>query len=337
MERGPTPCLIDGARNVTMPPLAFGDTGARVTDDNRDALRALERDRAVRLRIRSLSRGDWALMACDRHIGSIGLLATASANTVMDVEHGAPFQIIVPLIGSFELQFGQSRLAAVAGETAILRSNVVRTHSTAQSSRVGVSFDPCLLARTRAIMAGPDAVIAPLGHSASAISFAHRPALFATVQRLCGMVDVMRDDGAMALTLGLEDTLYRWIATCLAADDAADASRAYVPRQTPLDDLCDAIRASYDRPMTLTEMEAATGLSARGLQYAFQRRFGCSPTQWQRRERLTMARDQLAMAGPEVSITDLAHAMGFASSAAFAAQYKRRFGETPSQTRRKKP
>ena len=62
--------------------------------------------------------------------------------------------------------------------------------------------------------------------------------------------------------------------------------------------------------------------------------YGCSPMEWQRRERMQLVRRRLMFPRGEETITDIAFATGFSSSAAFAAQYRRYFGETPSQTRR---
>jgi len=85
--------------------------------------------------------------------------------------------------------------------------------------------------------------------------------------------------------------------------------------------------------LTLTEIEIATGLSSRALQYAFKARFGISPMEWQRRERMVMARTRLMQAAPTETITEVAHSMGFSSSSAFATLYKRYLGELPSETR----
>ena len=80
------------------------------------------------------------------------------------------------------------------------------------------------------------------------------------------------------------------------------------------------------------EMELLSGLSARTLQYAFRSKFGVTPTQWQRRERMLLAQ-RLLCDNPNVSITQLAHDMGLSSVAAFSTLYKRHFGEPPSRVR----
>jgi len=86
------------------------------------------------------------------------------------------------------------------------------------------------------------------------------------------------------------------------------------------------------RPLTLTEMENASALSARSLQYSFMRRFGCSPMQWQQRERMIRVRERLFLLPPDATITELAYEMGFSTLSALTTLYKWHFGETPIQT-----
>jgi transcriptional regulator GlxA family with amidase domain len=50
--------------------------------------------------------------------------------------------------------------------------------------------------------------------------------------------------------------------------------------------------------------------------------------------RLDHARQDLAAAGPRRSVTAVAHAWGFTHLGHFARDYKSRFGELPSTTRR---
>jgi transcriptional regulator GlxA family with amidase domain len=73
-------------------------------------------------------------------------------------------------------------------------------------------------------------------------------------------------------------------------------------------------------------------MSKRSLHYAFQDRFGVTPMQWVRQERLTLARSQLAIATRGTSITALALSCGFTKPARFASYYSLQFGELPSVT-----
>ncbi|MGP1664494.1 MAG: AraC family transcriptional regulator [Rhodanobacter sp.] len=70
------------------------------------------------------------------------------------------------------------------------------------------------------------------------------------------------------------------------------------------------------------------GLSARTLSRLFRRETGCSFAQWRQQARLTTALDRLA-AGE--SVGDVADAMGYASTSAFVAMFRRAFGQPPGR------
>jgi AraC-like DNA-binding protein len=87
-----------------------------------------------------------------------------------------------------------------------------------------------------------------------------------------------------------------------------------------------------DEPIELATLAAAAGVRPRTLEAHFKRHLGTTPLGWVRRTRLARARQQLLAAGAEASVTGIAVANGFNQLGRFAAQYRRRFGELPSQT-----
>jgi AraC-like DNA-binding protein len=96
------------------------------------------------------------------------------------------------------------------------------------------------------------------------------------------------------------------------------------------------IEAHAGQPVTVEEIAAAAGVGARALQYAFRRNFGTTPMGYLRRIRLDQAAKELRGAGWESGLTvaEVAHRWGWASSSQFSAAYQRRFGVLPSQTLR---
>ncbi len=83
--------------------------------------------------------------------------------------------------------------------------------------------------------------------------------------------------------------------------------------------------------ITVDDVAAAAGLSVRGVQAAFQRHHGITPTMYLRRIRLLLAREQLEAADGR-SVAEIARATGFAHLGRFAGSYRREFGELPRQT-----
>ena len=90
------------------------------------------------------------------------------------------------------------------------------------------------------------------------------------------------------------------------------------------------------QPVTMPEIAAAAGVTARALQYAFRYHYDTTPTGYLRRVRLERAHRQLQAADPATGATvgEIARRWGWASPANFAAAYRKHFGVSPSHTLR---
>jgi len=96
-----------------------------------------------------------------------------------------------------------------------------------------------------------------------------------------------------------------------------------------------AIRLARERAHEMNSVKDLcneTGVSERTLRRGFRERFGVSPKQYLQAQRLVGVRRQLRTAGPETTITDIANRWGFWHMGQFAADYRRQFGELPSET-----
>ena len=96
--------------------------------------------------------------------------------------------------------------------------------------------------------------------------------------------------------------------------------------------LCEYMQAHLESGLTLTDLEVFSGLSARSLQLAFKKQFGCSPMQWLTVQKLHKVRHKLLNDRSADSIASLAVGY-FPNLGDFARYYRRQFGELPSQTR----
>ena len=99
-----------------------------------------------------------------------------------------------------------------------------------------------------------------------------------------------------------------------------------------IDRLCDTLKSSPQKNYTSQDFETITGLNRRVLHYSFIRRHGVSPLQWALRVKLETARETIIKCNGDISVTQLAEEMNFASSSRFAEYYRRAFAETPKQT-----
>jgi AraC-like DNA-binding protein len=92
------------------------------------------------------------------------------------------------------------------------------------------------------------------------------------------------------------------------------------------------IEASWNRPLTIQMISAATGVSIRSLFKTFRQSRGYSPMAFLKRVRLMQARQMLTAPAENTSVTAVAFACGFYNPGHFAGDYRRAFGELPSQT-----
>lgn len=90
-----------------------------------------------------------------------------------------------------------------------------------------------------------------------------------------------------------------------------------------------------DKPISISDVAIAVGASVRSLQRTFQKINGTSPMRYLRNLRLDRARMRLINSGLNANITQIAIMSGFGHLGNFAAEYKRRFGESPSETARR--
>jgi AraC-like DNA-binding protein len=96
------------------------------------------------------------------------------------------------------------------------------------------------------------------------------------------------------------------------------------------------IEANADRALTMAELAAESGVSARSLQSGFQSFRGTTPMAHLRSVRLQRARDDLLAADPaRDTVTTVAMRWGVMHLGRFAEAYRLRFGESPSDTLRR--
>jgi len=85
-------------------------------------------------------------------------------------------------------------------------------------------------------------------------------------------------------------------------------------------------------PLRVGLVARQCGVSVRSLQAGFQREVGLAPSDWLRAERLDRVYAALSEAQPGTAgVTDIALQWGFVHLSDFAAHFRKRFGEKPSQ------
>jgi len=99
-----------------------------------------------------------------------------------------------------------------------------------------------------------------------------------------------------------------------------------------------AVRLAHDNARdikSVADLSQESGASIRTLRRGFQERFGVSPKTYLLAQRLTGARRELRSATQRTLVTDVANNWGFWHMGQFAADFRRQFGELPSDVLRR--
>ncbi len=91
---------------------------------------------------------------------------------------------------------------------------------------------------------------------------------------------------------------------------------------------------SMDQPVRVADVCAAVGASPRAVHAAFHDVFGLSPKAYRKSLRLSAVRAELQRSGAHVTVSEVAVRWGFFQLGYFAVDYRRMFGERPSETLR---
>jgi AraC-like DNA-binding protein len=97
----------------------------------------------------------------------------------------------------------------------------------------------------------------------------------------------------------------------------------------------DFIEAHLHLPITLADIVKVSGIPGRTLVQHFNDHKGVSPMRYLRDARFARARDALMCAEEAESVTRIAMTWGFSHLGRFAVDYRKRYGETPSETFRR--
>jgi AraC-like DNA-binding protein len=111
------------------------------------------------------------------------------------------------------------------------------------------------------------------------------------------------------------------------------APRIELPKSTRL--ARDFMEARIADLPTVADVAAACGVGVRALARGFEKHLGTSPLQYMLELRLQGVHDELLVGKQHSTVTDVAVHWGFTHLGIFAARYRERFGELPSETLRR--
>ncbi len=297
-----------------------------------------------RHRVVPTERGRFEARINGASLGSVALyhMKYGPALTVIGPPPSGFLAVTIPLTGALSVEHRGRRFEAVAGRSAaVITSSAPMTlgWSTGLSMfclRVDMSalrsfaqsLDPC---------ADDDEI--------EFEPFIDDPAAAASVLGCAGLVQVAAEGlgrgtswpAALATRLREHVMTTLLLAQPNSCRAGLTSGRRSVPRSAVREAL-EVIDAGTRRLVTPTVVARTIGVSVRVLQVGFREVLGTTPHAYILDARLRRARSDLVLAwgGDGATVNEIARRWGFGNVGRFAAQYRRMFGENPSETLRRR-
>lgn len=249
------------------------------------------------------------------------------------------FTAQLPLRGRLEHAHGDDRQTALPGGGAFYsEGEPVRSRWSADLELLVLRVERSSLARKLATLTGRR-VTAPVVFSPAVGNGAAGRALTSTIATLAEIYDRFGADGLPPVIAIEYEELVLSMLLLDQAHSFSDSIRSHIPA-LPGKAMRAAVRhieEHYMQPLTATALAESAHVSERTLFDGFQREFGLTPMAYVRRFRLERAREALIAAGPDAgrTVADISLSHGFGHLGRFAASYRERYGETPSETLRR--
>ncbi|KVD93308.1 hypothetical protein WS63_07210 [Burkholderia stagnalis] len=239
--------------------------------------------------------------------------------------------VLTTLAGHSDIRSGNVAHAGGQGSTVLVASNEQSTFRYSEDNvQMGVRIDARRIAELWRRLSGREPPHAL--PSCTLLDARSRERWLASVQtlRLLLHPDTPPALRAMQLPLAEELLIMNLIGERLDDTGTATVAPACVKRAVAF------IDAHAGQPLTLSEIAAAAHCSVRTLQRAFHQWRDIGTMRYLKDVRLQRVRTALQGADASASITEIATRWGFVHLGQFAADYRKAFGERPSDTRAKR-
>lgn len=262
-----------------------------------------------------------------------------SSGHMIEAEDTTSLSIMMPIVGALKVEAGNAEIRLVAGESLTLRPSRRRTQVAGSG---GAPFEAIMFK-----------VPANVFETMDGQAFGCRRNDFAAVENTSKATGPLRDflrylvgdlaspdsllnKGSAGATA--EALLWEHFRAFLAK---TDSTKQPVVQSSPslmrlVWAAIDFMRAHYADTITVSDIAAAVGTSPRNLQDAFRSCGNRTPVAVLSAIRMENVRLDLMTSDPSLSVTHIAMDCGFTHMGRFAKAYRDIYGETPSQTLRKR-
>ena len=282
----------------------------------------------------------WECHVAGIQINNTKFVAIAHAPTRTKVTSNQSSTLFIPIHGrSNKAEINRSSVVWNTGEHAAYAPEGERIANGGSRSVLMVDIDQKKILNTMAIMSGTDLAFDKEFDFSSPAAVALRVGRISfdtIIHSLCSTIDSLSKDQHLLNHSGIDDTFYRVFCMMFKPKLFLGETERFLYDsriRRNLDKACQYAMAHLDQPISLTDLEKVASLSRRALQYAFRKKFGCTPMQWIRLERINAAHKRILNAQPGDSISQIAIASGFNSLSNFSRYYRQQFGVLPSEMR----
>jgi AraC-like DNA-binding protein len=274
-------------------------------------------------------------------LGAVDINALQLGGDVMVAAPNLPdcYLLELTLAGSGALAQGGRSFDIPAGSVAVINACRPFTKNSSSAARkLMIRIDRSLLERELRAWSGREPKELIEFDQSQAIAMDRVGALTHAIRMLC---DLLRDKPSSLDHPLVRDRIAATLASTMLVGLPHNHSRALEAAETSIAPASVRraerfIEENAVEAIGLADLAWAAGVSPRALQLAFRRFRNTTPMAHLRALRLDLARNELARAGQDGgSVTSVANAHGFGSLSRFAADYKARFHESPSETLRR--
>jgi AraC-like DNA-binding protein len=253
----------------------------------------------------------------------------------VDTESRPDYWLQLPVRGGIDVTFGSERVACngrIGAATSPTRRRILYTN--ADSARIQVSLVGPALERQLAALLGEwprtplelaPAIDLTRGYGRGLARLVH------------AAVDEFDAHGGVPWTSLVISQFEQLVMTRLLMEHPhthSEAVRRYERLISPrgVKRAIDYMHANLDTPITLADLVTVSGVPGRTLFEHFRVFTGVPPMRYLRDRRFEQAHRALMCATSEENVTAIAMRWGFSHMGRFAIEYRRRFGESPSET-----
>ena len=264
------------------------------------------------------------------------------------IQYGAPvsvrahptrtdYWLQVPLRGNFETTVGYDTIACSSSHAAISSpSRGIALRSDAGSARLNLSISRDEVVRQLVALLGRP-LHAPLEFAPEVNLGRGYGRSLARYLRLA-VAEFERGDSMLFNPL-MQTQFEQFIIVGLLVSHPHNCTEALrrssrTPASRDMKRAIDYMQGNLQAPITIADIAGASRLAGRTLFQHFRAFAGTSPMQYVRNARFEKVRESLLRAAPGENVTDIASAWGFTHMGRFAVEYRKHFGESPSETLR---